>query len=197
MQNYVNDQRVSVAGNSCSIANYSTQRAYTMIEMVIVIVLLGILGIIAASRLLSGNTFNAIIIRDQIISLARTAQQNSLGRSGVNMTLTPNAGGDELTIVTSDSGGTIQTAVLSSTSALLSGDINDTDSCETTPGADSINNAAPMTIAFGRLGDLGTSGVTGSTGAISSALRVCINDSAAISVCVSPSGFAYAGDCDV
>jgi MSHA pilin protein MshC len=172
------------------------QRAYTMIEMVIVIVLLGILGIIAASRLLSGNAFNPIIIRDQIVSLARAAQQNSLGRSGVNMTLTPNAGGDELTIVTSDSGGTIQTTVLSLASALLSGDINDTDSCATTPGAGSISNAAPMTIAFGELGDLGDSGVTGSTGAISSALRVCINDTAAMSVCVSPSGFAYAGDCD-
>jgi hypothetical protein len=53
-----------------------------------------------------------------------------------------------------------------------------------------------MTIAFGGLGDLRTSGVTGSTGAITSAVRICINDSATMSVCVSPSGFAYAGDCD-
>jgi hypothetical protein len=56
-----------------------------------------------------------------------------------------------------------------------------------------------MTINFDELGDLAASGVTGATGAITSALRICLNNDANVntdSVCVSPAGFAYAGSCD-
>lgn len=173
------------------------QAAFTLVEIVVVILVLGIISAVAMSRILGGNTFNAIIVRDQIVSLARTAQQNALGRSDVSMTITPGAGGNDVTLVTSDSGGTIKTVTLALDTVSLRGDINDTDSCETTAGADAITNAAPMTLAFGELGNLDTSGVTGSTGAITSALRICLNNTASESVCVSPSGFAYAGDCDV
>lgn len=173
------------------------QAAFTLVEIVVVILVLGIISAVAMSRILGGNTFNAIIVRDQIVSLARTAQQNALGRSDVSMTITPGAGGNDVTLVTSDSGGTIKTVTLALDTVSLRGDINDTDSCETTTGADAITNAAPMTLAFGELGNLDTSGVTGSTGAITSALRICLNNTASESVCVSPSGFAYAGDCDV
>lgn len=173
------------------------QAAFTLVEIVVVILVLGIISAVAMSRILGGNTFNAIIVRDQIVFLARTAQQNALGRSDVSMTITPGAGGNDVTLVTSDSGGTIKTVTLALDTVSLRGDINDTDSCETTAGADAITNAAPMTVAFGELGNLDTSGVTGSTGAITSALRICLNNTASESVCVSPSGFAYAGDCDV
>lgn len=173
------------------------QAAFTLVEMVVVILVLGIISAVAMSRILGGNAFNAIIVRDQIVSLARTAQQNSLGRSNVSLTITPGAAGDDITLTTSDSGGTIKTVTLALDTVSLSGDINDTDSCETTAGADAITNAAPMTVAFGELGNLDTSGVTGSTAAITSALRICLNNTASESVCVSPSGFAYAGDCDV
>ena len=66
-----------------------------------------------------------------------------------------------------------------------------------TAGVNTITNVTPMTVAFGALGDLGISGVTGSTGAVTSALRICINDVAVNSICFAPSGFAYAGVCDV
>ncbi|NKB33372.1 MAG: prepilin-type N-terminal cleavage/methylation domain-containing protein [Pseudomonadales bacterium] len=174
-----------------------TSKGFTVVEIVLVIVLLAIVSAVAISRFVSGNAFNPTIVRDQIISLARTAQQSSLGRTDVSLTITPNGAGDTVTIETSDTDGTIQSFDVSIDDVTLSGDINDTDSCATTSGADSITNAAPMTIDFEELGDLGTSGVTGSTGAVTSAVRVCINDSALASVCVSPSGFAYAGDCDV
>lgn len=170
---------------------------FTLVEMVIVIVILAIISAVAISRLLSGNTFNAVIVRDQIISLSRSALLNSLGRTNVSLTITPSASGDELTIVTSDVGGTITSVTTPLDTITLSGDINVSSSCETISGVDSITNAASMTVVFGALGDLGVSGVSGSTGAISSALRICINDIAVNSICFSPSGFAYAGDCDV
>lgn len=170
---------------------------FTLIELVVVILILSIISAVAISRILSGNALNAIVIRDQIISLARTAQQSALGRADVDLTITPSVSGDEITITTSYGSGDIETATLSARTVSLSGDINDTDSCETTSGADSIANATPMTLNFGELGDLGISGITGSTGAVTSAVRICLNDTASESICVSPSGFAYAGDCDV
>tara|TARA_R110002073_G_scaffold56746_3_gene144130 strand:+ start:2241 stop:2924 length:684 start_codon:yes stop_codon:yes gene_type:complete len=170
---------------------------FTLIETVIVILILSIISAVAISRIMSGNALNAIIVRDQIISLSRTAQQNALGRSDVDLIITPSAGGDEITLSTSDTSGTIESYTFSLSSVSLSGDINDTDSCAVTSGADGITNAAPMTLTYGELGDLGVSGVAGSTGAVTSALRICLNDTASESICVSPSGFAYEGDCDV
>lgn len=177
-----------------------SQRAslgFTVVELVVVIVILSSISVVAISRVLSENTYNAIVVRDQIISLSRTAQQNSLGRADVTMTITPSAAGDTVTIATSYDGGGIESFTAPLDSISLTGDINETDGCEVTAGADAITNAAPMTLTFGELGDLGVSGVTGSTGAVTSAVRICLNDTANESICVSPSGFAYAGDCDV
>lgn len=170
---------------------------FTLIEVVVVILILSVISAVAISRILSGNALNAIVVRDQIISLARTAQQNALGRSDVDLIITPSAGGDEITLATNDNTGVVESYTFSFSSVSLSGDINDTDSCAVTNGADAITNATPLTLTFGELGDLGVSGVIGSTGAVTSAVRICLNDTASESVCVSPSGFAYAGDCDV
>ena len=57
----------------------------TLVEVVLVILLLSIIGAVALSRILSGNTLNAVIVRDQVISIARTAQQSALGRSDVSL----------------------------------------------------------------------------------------------------------------
>ena len=175
----------------------SIASGFTLVEMIVIMLLIAIVSAAVVSRFISANAFNATILRDQVISLTRSAQQAALGRSGVALTITPSAGGDSVVVETSDSGGTIESVSLDLDGVSLSGDINDTDSCGTTPGADSITNAAPMTLNFESLGNLGNSGVTGSTGAVNSALRVCINNDVLASVFVSPSGFAYAGDCDV
>ena len=170
---------------------------FTLVESIMVIVLVGILAIFVIARFSEGDTFNSVIVRDQIVSLARTAQQASLGRSGVTMTITPNGSGSAVTLQSSYDGGTIDSYSLDLSNVSLSGDINKTASCSVDDGDFAITSAAPMTLTFELLGNLGVSGVTGNTGAISSAVRICINDSDLESVCVSPSGFAYAGDCDV
>tara|TARA_R110002072_G_scaffold136124_2_gene278049 strand:- start:3216 stop:3749 length:534 start_codon:yes stop_codon:yes gene_type:complete len=173
-----------------------SQTGYTIIELVIVIVLVGIISAVGFSRILRSDTYNAIIARDQIVSLARSAQQRAIGRSDVAMTIQPD--GDDLEIRIQDGGGTLQTAVVSSISAVLSGDVNEQDGCSVTPGADTITNAAPFVLSFDELGDLLAGGVTGAAGfpeAVSTAARVCINNDPAMSVCWSASGYAYVGDC--
>ena len=181
----------------CNRKLVNSTSGFTLVEIIIAIVLVAIVSMVAMSRLVEGNGFNAIIVRDQIISLARTAQQNALGRANVSMTITPNVGSDSVTIVTSYAGGNIGSFTAPLDNVSLAGDINDTASCAVTSGVDAITNTAPLTLTFGEYGDLGVSGVTGSTGAVTSAVRICLNDTASESICVSPSGFAYAGDCDV
>ena len=171
---------------------------FTIIEIIVTMVLISIISVVVMSRFIGGNAFNGIIVRDQIISLARSAQQNALGRADVKMTITPNAGATEVTIATVYGVVNIASVTVPMSSLSLSGDVNETDSCASgAGGAHAITLIAPMTIAFGELGDLGSSEVGASTVAVNSAVRVCLNNDPALSICFSPSGFAYAGDCDV
>jgi len=172
-------------------------QGYTLIELVVTLIVLSILSVTAITQFQGRNTFNAPILRDQLISLTRSAQQNALGRPGVELSVTPNTAGDSVILLLSGDSGAIQSFTLELDNVSLSGDINTTDSCEVTPGANTIDNSAPLELTFGELGDLSDSGVVGSIGAVTSALRICVNNSSVASVCISPSGFAYAGDCDV
>lgn len=173
-------------------------RGFTIIEMIVVIVTISIISVVVMSRLSDANSFNGILLRDQIISLARVAQQSSLGRDDVELTITPNPAGSNVTIESKAGVLVIESATTSLQSLSLTGDVNTTASCSG-GGANTLTNSAPMRIAIEVLGDLGDSGVVGSgyPSSVSSAVRICINDDPAISVCISPAGFAYIGDCDV
>lgn len=169
---------------------------FTIVEVIVAIVIMSLLGAVILSRFSDANQFNGLVVRDQIISLARTAQQNSLGRPAVVMTITPD--GNDVDIVTSSNGTTIESVTTSMSTLSLTGDRNETASCGVTGGGAISTSGGSMTFTFGELGDIASpSGVTGDTGAVVSGLRVCINNDPALSVCVSPSGYAYPGDCDV
>lgn len=168
---------------------------FTIVEIVVALVLIGIIAAVTMGRFTNSNAFNALAAQGQIISIIRAGQQSSLGREGVSVTLTPNASGAELTVELAETGGTIESQAINASGVSLSGDVNQTDSCEVTAGVTGISSASPMTIRFGELGDLDNSGFGAGT-AVTSAVRVCINNDSEFSVCVSPAGFAYAGDCD-
>ncbi len=172
---------------------------FTIVEIVIVIVVLSIISVTAMSRFSSENAFIGFIVRDQIISQARRAQQGAFGRSGITMVFTPNVAGTEATIEVLEGSAALSTATVSIESLTLTGDIDESSSCTATSGS-SITDTAPFILKFGELGDLiASSGVAGaaSFGRPTIAARVCINEDISYSVCVSPAGFAYAGDCDV
>ncbi|MFM1897477.1 MAG: hypothetical protein RLZZ385_2551 [Pseudomonadota bacterium] len=169
---------------------------FTVIEFIAVIVVIGIISVVTISRFVSGNAMNALVIRDNIITFSRAGQQRALGRESVELLVQPNVGGTELTMTLSDMNGAIESKSFSLRDVAIAADINDTDSCGVTPGATSLTNANALSLTYTSLGDLGDSGITGSEAAIDEAVRVCINGSAALSVCIAPSGFAYIGDCD-
>ena len=173
-----------------------TQSGVTLVELIIVIFLFGVIGIVALSRTMGANTFNQLIARDQIISVARIAQNVRLGRAPVSFSITPNVGGDLLAISASHGGGVFSTVTVNAVDVVIRADINQSMSCAVTDGATLVTNTNPLMLTYDALGELGVSGVTGSTGAVTSAARICINGDPAMSICVASSGYAYVGNCD-
>lgn len=179
------------------------ESGFSVIELVIAIVIVGIIAAVAMARLLDGDIYNAAVVRDQIVSLARSAQQQALGRSDVAMILRPS--GNELEITTAEGFVDVNTytplqfSSIDSRSVTLSGDVNITASCGSTPGTDTLSNGSPMVIQFDELGDLLRGGVTSGVGypvAASTAMRLCVNNQPEVSICFSPAGFAFVGDCE-
>lgn len=170
---------------------------FTLVEVMITILLIGIVSAFAVSRLISSDTFNASITRDAIISSARSAQQKAIGRSAVVLTLTPS--GDTLEMEIEDENGNVQSSSAPIGDLVLSGDVNELDSCSVTPGGEAITASSPMVIGFDALGNLEEGGVQGAPGypeTVSGGMRICINNDPASSLCLSAAGYAYAGDCD-
>lgn len=172
---------------------------FTIVEVVIVIFVLGIISATAMSRFNDENAFIGFIVRDQIISQARRAQQGAFGRSDMSMVFTPNGAGTEATVEVLEASTVLSSITVSINSLTITGDTDVTDSC--TSAGSNITDSSPFTLTFGELGDLvASSGVAGAASfgvAATTAVRFCINEDIDYSVCVSPSGFAYPGDCDV
>ncbi len=67
-------------------------RGFTLIELIIVIVLLGILAVYAAPRMFNMDEFNARGFHDQTLALLRTAQKSAIAqRRTVCVTFTTNS----------------------------------------------------------------------------------------------------------
>jgi MSHA pilin protein MshC len=180
--------------------NQNRSIGFTIVELVIVILVLAVISVTAMSRFSDENAFTGLIVRDQIISQARRAQQGSFGRADMTMVFTPNGAGTEATVEVLEASAALSSVTVSINSLTITGDTDVTTSCASIDGTSSITDTAPFTLTFGALGDLvASSGVAGaaSFGLPTTAVRLCINQDINYSMCVSPAGFAYAGDCDV
>lgn len=165
---------------------------YTVIELVIVILIVGIVSAFAMARILRGDSYNSAVISDQIISMARSAQQKAIGRNDVTLVLQPV--GNDLAIRVQDSSGVVQTATMAMSSTQLYADVNVLLSCSTLPVGGLVSNSTPMVLNFSSLGDIVTGGIGGAL-TINTGARICVTPDVALSVCISAAGFAYRGDC--
>lgn len=78
---------------------------FTLVELVVVIVLIGIVASVFISRFSDSDAFNAAIFRDQVFSIVRSAQQSALGRADVVVSIAPNPTSEEVTIRLSQGSG--------------------------------------------------------------------------------------------
>lgn len=174
----------------------SRQRGFTYIEMVVVVTLVGVISAVTMSRIMREDTYNALLARDQITSLARSAQQRAIGRSDVYLEI--ESVGDSLNMSVGDSTGELQQATLSNRSITLAADVNVIDSCGTTPGGTTVAGAAVFRLNYDELGNLLEGGVSTAAGypaTITDAARVCIDNDPSFSICWSDAGFPFVGDC--
>ncbi len=61
----------------------SKQNGFTLIELIVVIVVIGILAVSAAPKLLTKNEFSSVAVRDQLISELRLAQLRAMNDRSV------------------------------------------------------------------------------------------------------------------
>ncbi len=173
------------------------QSGFSLVELVIVVTLIGIVSVVAMSRMLGPNTFNAPVARDAIIAMARAAQQNAIGHADVVLTLEVVSGELELRVEADTT--LLESARVTLDDVTIRADVNETDSCAVTPGATLIAPGSAMVVEYDALGSLLQGGPVNGVGypfQPDGGMRLCINGAPQNSVCISPAGYAYAGDCD-
>ena len=74
---------ISMKALSCRDELQSFQRGFTLIELIMVIVMLGVLAVFAAPRLLNTGDFNARGFHDETLSLLRYAQKTAVAQRRV------------------------------------------------------------------------------------------------------------------
>jgi len=189
--------RFGLCHSGMQTTNMQTRQAgFSLVELIVVIMLIGIVSVVAMSRMLSGNAFNAPIVRDAILSMARSAQQNAIGHPDIVMTLT--VVGNELQLGLQSGSTLLNSAVAPLDEVTLRADVDSTASCAVTPGATLLGPGSGMIIKYDALGSLLEGGPVNGAGypALQAGMRICINAEVVNSVCISPAGYAYAGNCD-
>jgi MSHA pilin protein MshC len=171
-------------------------KGFTLVELVIVIVLVSIVAVTAVSRYLTPSAFDAAGVRDGLITTLRAAQQAALGRSNVAATI--QGVGDKWVFTANANGSVLQTMDVNSRNMVLA-----TGSALVGAGTCAAALDTPLANDFrlrydsqGNLSEFVNGGVTQTVTSAFNGVRVCVNDTAQYSVCVSPSGYAYVGDCD-
>ncbi len=150
------------------------QLGFTMVELIVVILLLGIVSVVALPRFIDPQSYRDLLLKDQLISFTRFAQQAALTRFNQQVTLELSRPGDWLFEVKVDGSSYRQQAVERGNGALTL----------SSPSSITVNSATPLVIRFDNLGNA----VELNGGSLSANLSF---DASGRSFCISRAGYAY------
>ncbi|MEH6649051.1 MAG: type II secretion system protein [Motiliproteus sp.] len=146
---------------------------FTMVELIVVIALLGILSAVAISRFGNTQTYDDLQLKDQLISIARVAQQTALNRNDQNVRLRLSRPGDWLLQVQ------VNIPPANNWLDLKQQSVVNNNGQLTDPNGQPISSSHSYEVVFDNLGNL--SGVL---------TNLAFNASGAL-VCLSLAGYAY------
>ncbi len=156
---------------------YPGAAGFTLVELILVIALLGILSAVAISQFGSPQTYHDLQLKDQLISIARVAQQSALNRHDQVVSLEVSRPDAWLLEVKADGLSLKQRSVAASAARLFA------------PDGSEINSATAYEVRYDNLGNL--SGV--------SLANLSFTDATGHLLCISAAGYAYqaasASDC--
>jgi MSHA pilin protein MshC len=169
---------------------------FTMVELVVIIVLLGIVGAVVIPRFMAPNAFNEPAAQDGLLATIRAAQQAAIGRATVTFKITSNS--SDWTFAALSGATTLRTFTVPVSDVKLEtgSAVSSANTCATGFNTAVAND---FSLAFKNDGNLDTftnNAVTETVNTTFNGVRICLNDTVAVSVCVSPAGYAYAGNCD-
>lgn len=156
------------------------QKGFTLIELIMVIILLGVLSVFAMSRFSSGQSYSSVITKNQLLASLRLTQQTALSRasSSENVLLTITSSGGYWSFVTSGGNGNSFSSRIESSNEQIHFGTTLTGSC-------SSLSTLPLVLSFDGDGNR----------IPQSNLRVCVDSVIDYELCISASGYAYEGGC--
>lgn len=151
---------------------------FTLVELIMVLVILGIISTFAASRFADRQSYSGRAIVNQLLATARLAQQTAFAQSSAsNVQLQVNRSGDQWNFQVR--GGDGLNILLDAGNEQIRFGTNLSTACS------ALSNAS-LTLSFNGQGSL----VSGQN------TRICVvDDNRSREICISSAGYAYEGNC--
>jgi type II secretory pathway pseudopilin PulG len=170
-----------------------------MIELIVAIVLLGIISVVVVPRFLNPSDLNDAAAKDALLATIRSAQQAALGREMVTFEIENTGSSFLFTAKQQALTEPLRSMEISSDNLKLETG-SATVGAGTTCASGFNDEVDDLELAFDSRGNLtsftNAGGVPEPVNASFKGVRICVNDNVEMSICVSPAGYAYAGDCD-
>lgn len=165
-------------------------KGFTVIEFVTAILLVAILGASVSSRWFDSAEFYASTASAEVLAVVRLAQRVAIARPEVVVSMTINQVGDEWRLVVqADAVGVISTLhslVIKASSSIA----------VTAGGAPALLSATNnLTLTYDALGNITAVSVAAVPGTTANGVSLQVAGSANHLMCISPLGFAHAGNC--